>query len=156
MSNPVHQTQLKEAESAARLMGLQVQILDVRRDRDLEPAFDAAMKQKAHAVIVGIDALAQASRTQIVEALAKRRLPAISREREFVDAGGLISYGTHYADSYRRAAVYVDKMLKGTKPRDLPIEQPTKLELVINLKTAKALGLTIPQSILVRADEIIQ
>ena len=156
MSNPVHQAQLKEAESVARSMGLQVQLLDVRAARDLEPAFDAAAKQRAQAVIVGIDALAQAHRGEIVEALTRRHLPAISREREFVDAGGLMSYGTHYADSYRRAAMYVDKILKGAKPGDLPIEQPTRLELVVNLKTAKTLGLTIPQSVLVRADEIIR
>lgn len=107
-------------------------------------------------MIVGIDALTQAHREQIVGALAKRHLPAIAREREFVDAGGLMSYGVHYADSYRRAATYVDKILKGAKPSDLPVEQPTKLELVINLRTAKALGLTIPPSILVRADQVIE
>jgi len=156
MSNPVLQAQWKEAESVARSVGLQPQLLDVRTVRDLEPAFDAAMRQRAGAVIVGIDALTEANREQIDEAAARRQLPAISREREFPDAGGLMSYGVHYPDSYRRAAVYVDKIFKGARPADLPVQQPTKLELIINLKTAKALGLTIPQSLLLRADEIIQ
>ncbi len=156
MSNPVLQAQWKEAERTARSMGLRSQLLDVRTVRDLEPAFDAAARQRADAVIVGIDALTQAHREQIVRALAKRRLPNISREREFVDAGGLMSYGIHYADSYRRAATYVDKILKGAKPADLPVEQPTTLELVINLRTAKTLGLTIPPSVLVRADQVIE
>ncbi len=156
MSNPVLQAQWKEAEPTARSMGLRSHLLDVRTVRDLEPAFDATARQRADAVIVGIDALTQAHRGQIVGALAKRHLPAISREREFVDAGGLMSYGIHYADSYRRAATYVDKILRGAKPADLPVEQPTKLELAINLRTAKALGLTIPPSVLVRADQIIE
>ncbi len=156
MSNPVLQAQWKEAEPMARSMGLRSQLLDVRTSHDLEPAFDAAARQRADAVVVGIDALTQTHRGQIVGALAKRRLPAISREREFVDAGGLMSYGIHYADSYRRAVTYVDKILKGAKPADLPIEQPTRLELVINLRTAKALGLTIPPSVLVRADQVIE
>ena len=155
-SNPVLQAQWKEAEPLARSVGLQPQLLDVRTARDLQPAFDAARRQRADALIVGIDALTQANRERIVEAAAKRHLPAISREREFADAGGLVSYGVHYSDSYRRAAVYLDKIFKGAKPADLPIEQPTKLELVINLKTAKALGLTIPQSVLGRADEVIE
>jgi putative tryptophan/tyrosine transport system substrate-binding protein len=156
MSNPVLQAQWQEAEPVARSMGLQPQLLDVRTARDLDPAFDAAIQQRASALIIGIDALTQENRGQIVEALARRHLAAISREREFVDAGGLMSYGVHYADSYRRAAAYVDKILKGAKPGDLPIEQPTKLELVINLKAAEALGLTIPPSVLARADEVIQ
>ena len=156
MSNPVLQAQWKEAEPAARSVGLQPQLLDVRNVRDLEPAFDTAVRQRAGAVIVGIDGLTQTHRTQIVKALATRHLPAVSREREFVDAGGLMSYGIRYGDWYRRAAVYVDRIFKGAKPADLAIEQPTKLELVINLKTAKALGLTIPQSLLLRADQIIE
>jgi putative ABC transport system substrate-binding protein len=156
MGNPVLRAQWKEAEGTARSVGLRSQLLDVRTDRELEPAFDAAVTQRADAVVVGIDALIQAQLQKIVGALAMRRLPAISREREFVDAGGLMSFGVHYADSYRQAATYIDKILKGAKPADLPVEQPTKLELVINLKTAKALGLTIPPSLLLRADEVIQ
>jgi putative tryptophan/tyrosine transport system substrate-binding protein len=156
MSNPVVQAQWKEAEPAARSVGLQLQLLDVRTARDLEPALDAAVRQRSGAVIVGIDALTQAHEGKIAEALVTRHLPAICREREFVDAGGLMSYGVHYADLYRRAAYYVDKILKGAKPADLPVEQPTKFELVINLKTAKALGLTIPPSLLARADQVIE
>jgi putative ABC transport system substrate-binding protein len=156
MSNPVLQAQWKEAQLAARSVGLQPLLLDVRAVRDLEPAFRTAAAQRTGAVIVGVDALTQAHRSQIIEALSRRHLPSISREREFVDAGGLMSYGVHYADLYRRAAAYVDKIFKGARPADLPVEAPTRFELVINLRTAKALGLTIPQSVLVRADEIIQ
>jgi putative ABC transport system substrate-binding protein len=156
MSNPVAQAQWKEAEPAARSVGLQPHLVDVRTARDLEPALDAVVKQRAGAVIVAIDALTQAHERPIAEALIARHLPAICREREFVDAGGLMSYGVHYADLYRRAAVYVDKILKGARPADLPVEQPTKFELVISLKTAKALGLTIPPSLLARADQVIE
>ncbi len=156
MSNPVLQAEWNEAEPAASSVGIQPQLLDVRSVRDLAPAFDVATQQHAGALIVGIDGLIQANRGLIVQAAAMRHLPTISREREFVDAGGLMSYGIHYPDSYHRAASYVDKIFKGAKPADLPVEQPTRLEMVINLKTAKVLGLTIPQSILVRADEVIQ
>ena len=155
MSNPVQQAQWEEAETAARSARLQPQLLNVRTARDLEPAFDEAARQRAGAVIVGNDALTQAHRRQIIEALAQRHLPDIFRDREFVETGGLMSYGIHYPDSYRRAAVYVDKILKGAKPSDLPVERPTKFELIINLKTAKALGLTIPPSVLARADVVI-
>jgi putative ABC transport system substrate-binding protein len=156
MANPVLQVQWKEAEPIVRSAKLRSQLLDVRTVRDLEPAFDIATRQRADAVIVGVDALTQAHRHQIADALAKRRLPAVSRGREFVEAGGLISYGADYADMYRRAATYVDKILKGTKPADLPIEQPTKLELLVNVRTAQALGLTIPPSLLLRADRVVE
>jgi putative ABC transport system substrate-binding protein len=156
MSNPALQPQWKEAARAAESAGLQVQLLDVRTRRDLELRFDAAIQERTGALIVGLDTLIQANRGQIVEASARRRLPTMYPEREFVDLGGLMSYGVHYPDSYRRAAVYVDKILRGAKPADLPVEQPTKFELVINLKTAKALGLTIPPAVLARADEIIE
>jgi putative ABC transport system substrate-binding protein len=141
---------------AAHAAGLQLHLLDVRTGRDLEPRFDHAIKQRAGGLIVSTDTLTQANRSQIVEASAKRRLPTMYFEREFVELGGLMSYGVHYPDLYRRAAVYVDRILKGTKPADLPVEQPTRFELVINLKTAKALGLTIPPSVLARADELIE
>ena len=156
MSNPVVQAQWKEAEPAARVMGLRAQLLDVRAIRDLESVLDAMEKPRADAVIVSIDALTQAHRDQVVRALLSRRLPGASREREFANAGGLMSYGVHVAESYRRAATYVDRILRGARPADLPVEQPTKLELVINLRTAKTLGLTIPPSVVVRADQVIE
>jgi len=143
-------------ETAARSLGVQPQLLDVRKSEDIGPAFDAAIRQRADAFVVTLDSLLQANRKLIVELAAKHRLPAMYQAREFVDAGGLMVYGPSYPDLYRRAASYVDKIFKGAKPGDLPIEQPTKFELVINLKTAKALGLTIPQSVLLRADELIQ
>ncbi len=156
MSNAGLQTNWRMAEQDARSVGLQPQLLDVRTDRDLEPALDAAVKQRAGAVIIGLDTLTQVHRGRIIEGLARRHLPAISREREFADAGGLMSYGVNYPDQYRRAATFVDKILKGAKPADLPVEQPTKFELVINLKTARALGLTLPQTLLLRADQVIE
>jgi len=156
MSNPVRQAEWKEAEPLARSVGLQPRLIDLRKAGDLDVTLDAAMRQRIGALIVGVDAVTQANRGQIAETLIKRRLPSMSREREFVEAGGLMSYGVHYPDLYRRAGVYVSKIFKGATPADLPIEQPTKFELIINLKTAKALGLTIPPSLLGRADEVIQ
>ena len=156
MSNPNDALQWKETETAAPTLRVQLQLLDVRKPGDFAGAFDAAVKGRAGALFVGLDALTWANHRPIVELAAKHRLPAIYGGREFVNAGGLIAYGVSYPHLYRRAASYVDKILKGAKPADLPIEQPTKFELVINLKTAKALGLTIPQSLLGRADEVIQ
>jgi putative ABC transport system substrate-binding protein len=156
MSNPTDALQWKETENAASSLRVQLQLLDVRKPGDFATAFDAAIKQRAGALFVGVDALTWANRRPIVDLAAKNRLPAIYAAREFVDAGGLISYGVSYPHLYHRAATYVDKILRGAKPADLPVEQPTKFELVINLKTAKALGLTIPPSLLGRADEVIQ
>jgi putative ABC transport system substrate-binding protein len=156
MGNPVLRKQWREARAAARSLALQTLLVDVRSGDDLDRAFDSLVAQRAGGVIVGVDAVTQAHRKEVVEELARRRLPAISREREFADAGGLASYGVHYADSYRLAARYVDKILKGARPAGLPIEQPTRLELVINLRTARALGLTIPPALAQRADEIIE
>ena len=137
-------------------MGFEPQLLDVRAPEDFARAFDIAIKQRADAVQVANDTLTQTNFRRIVDLSAKHRLPSIFTSREFVDAGGLMAYGPNFTDLYRRAATYVDKIFKGAKPADLPVEQPTKFELVINLKTAKALGLTIPQSLLIRADELIQ
>jgi len=156
MSNPTLVTQRKQIEVAARSLGIQPQYLDVRRPEDLGRAFDTAIKQRVDAVHVSLDTLTQNSLGRIVDLSAKHRLPAIYYSRDFVDAGGLMAYGVSYPESYRRAATYVDKIFKGAKPADLPVEQPTKFEFIINLKTARALGLTIPQSLLQRADEIIQ
>jgi putative ABC transport system substrate-binding protein len=159
LSNPtaaIVPFQMREIEKAARTLGLRLQPVEARGSGDLEIAFQAAAKGGAGALITLDDALTLTHRTRIVKLAAESRLPAIYGFREFVDAGGLMSYAPNTVDMYRRAATYVDKILKGAKPADLPIEQPTKFELVINLKTAKALGLTIPHSLLLRADEVIQ
>jgi ABC-type uncharacterized transport system substrate-binding protein len=156
MGNPNNALQWKETEIVAQSLGVQPQLLDVRKPGDFGGAFDAAIRQRAGAMVVGIDALTQANHRLIIDLAAKHRLPAIYATREFVDAGGLIAYGVSYPHLYHRAATYVDKILKGAKPADLPVEQPTKFEFVINLKTAKALGLTIPPSVLARADQVIE
>jgi putative ABC transport system substrate-binding protein len=156
MGNSAIATQWPEIEAVARSMRLQPQLLDVRRSEDLERAFDTAVEHHAEAVMVGLGTVAQSNVERVATLSTKRRLPSIYSSREFVDADGLMAYGVSYPDLYRRAAKYVDKILKGAKPGDLPIEQPTKFEFVINLKTARALGLTIPPSLLGRADEIIQ
>jgi putative ABC transport system substrate-binding protein len=156
MGSPNNPPQWKEIESAARVLGVQPQLLDVRKPEDLGPAFDAATRQRADGLVVGGEGLFQANRKMIAELAAKHHLPAIYRSMDYIEAGGLMAYGTNYPDLYRRAATYVDKILKGARPADLPIEQPTKFELIINLKAAKALGLTIPQPLLLRADEVIQ
>jgi len=156
MNNAAEALQWKETEIAASSLRVQVQLLDVRKAGDFGRAFDAAIKQRAGALVVGLDTLTQTNHRFIVDLAAKHRLPTIYGTREFVDAGGLMGYGVSYPDLYRRAATYVDKILKGAKPADLPVEQPTKFDLVINLKTAKALGLTIPPSLLARADEVIE
>jgi putative ABC transport system substrate-binding protein len=154
MRNPAAPSQWKDVEMAARSLGVQAQLLDVRKPEDLGPAFDAALRQRADALLVGLDTLTLANRRFIVELAAKHRLPAIYASTEFV--GGLAAYGVNFPDLYRRAAYFVDKLFKGAKPADLPMEQPTKFELIINLRTAKALGLTIPPSILARADQVIE
>jgi putative ABC transport system substrate-binding protein len=129
---------------------------DVRTKDALSAVFDTASQQHVGAVIIEIDAVTQTNTDLIIQLASKHRLPAIYPSREFVDAGGLMTYGVNYPDLYSRAAVFVDKILKGAKPADLPVEQPTKFEFVINLKTAKALGLTVPPTLLVAADEVIE
>ena len=137
-------------------MGLQPQILDVRRAEQLAGAFDTAVKQRADAIVVALGGAAQNNVPRIVELAARRRLPTIYVSRDYVMAGGLMAYGVKYRELYRHVAKYVDRILKGAKPGDLPVEEPTTYELIVNLKTAKALGLTIPQSLLVRADEVVR
>ncbi len=154
-TNPWTALMVKEIEVAARTLGMQLQRLEVERPTDFEAAFGAAIRGRAAALLVLEDGLNFAYMATIVGLAAKNRLPAAYGYREYVDAGGLMSYGVNVPDLYRRAATYVDKILKGAKPADLPVEQPTKYELAINLKTAKALGLTIPPSLLLRADEVI-
>jgi putative tryptophan/tyrosine transport system substrate-binding protein len=147
---------LKEAEVASRTLGVRLQAVKARRPEDFERAFSDVTKARAGALIVLTSVMFINERRRLVDLAAKNRLPTVYPQRDFVDVGGLMSYGPNGPDLFRRAATLVDKILKGAKPADLPVEQPTKFELVINLKTAKALGLTIPQSILVRADDVIQ
>ena len=149
--------ELNEAEAAARSLRLQLQLVEVRRSADINPAFSAVTKGRAEALILAWPNPALFSNRHQLQSFAQsNRLPSMYGTRDFVDAGGLMSYGPNTADNFRRAAVYVDKILKGTKPADLPVEQPTRFELVINMKTAKALGITFPQTILIRADHLIQ
>ena len=147
---------LKEIEVAASGLGVQLQASDVRVAGDIEPAFSAATRRRANALLVLREGLYQANRTRILSLAAQNKLPAIYPTRQYVDVGGLMSYGISADDLYRRAATYVDKILKGTKPADLPVEQPTKFEFIINLKTAKQIGLTIPPNVLARADKVIK
>ena len=155
-TNPALPHQMREAEAAARALGVHLQFLEVRDLKDVDKALQIATTSRTHALVVLDDALLFTYRTAIVKLAAKNRLAAIYGFREFAEAGGLMAYAANLADMYRRAATYVDRILKGAKPAELPVEQPTKFELVINLKTAKALGLTIPPSLLARADEVIQ
>ena len=154
--NPAYGPILKELEAAAPTLGLKIQRLDVRVPGDFEGAFEAATRQRAGALMAPGDPLV-ANRPRMVADLAlKYRLPKMMDLKEFVEAGGLLSLGPDLVDSYRRAATHVDKILKGANPADLPMEQPTKFDLFVNLKTARALGLTIPQSVLVQATQVIQ
>jgi putative ABC transport system substrate-binding protein len=155
-ANPSNATAFKEVEVAARALGVQIQRADVRRAEDYEVAFDAAIRGRANAVLVQRDPLNNAQRTAILALTAKRKMPAMYPGVEYVNTGGLMSYGVSSPDLYRRSAIYVDKILKGTKPADLPVEQPTKFEFVINLKTAKQIGLTVPPNVLARADKVIR
>jgi len=155
-ASPLRGPVVREVEAAARSLGVRLQVLDARDPSEFDSAFSTMTRGRAGALIVLNDPMLFAQRGRIVELAAKSRLPAAYEWREFVEAGGLMSYGTNIADMYRRLATYVDKILRGAKPADLPVEQPTKFELVVNLRTAKALGLTIPQSVLIRADQIIR
>jgi len=154
--NTVHAVFLEETRDAAQRLGITLQLVQARNPKEIEQAFDTATAERATGLIVFDDPVIWSYRTQIVAHAAKRRLPAMYGYREFVDEGGLISYGPDRIDHYRRTAIYVDKILRGTRPADLPVEQPTKFELLVNVKTAKALGLTIPASILQRADQVIE
>ncbi|MBI4487519.1 MAG: ABC transporter substrate-binding protein [Deltaproteobacteria bacterium] len=156
--NPVVQQRIiefKQTQVAARALGLQLQSAEARAANDLEPAFSAMTEGRANALIVLGDGMFNANRTRILDLAAKGRLPAMYNAEEYVLAGGLMVYGPSTNDLSRRAAMYVDKILKGAKPADLPVEQPTKFELVVNLKTAKAIGVKIPPAVLARADKVI-
>jgi putative ABC transport system substrate-binding protein len=154
--NPGNAQALRETELAAAALKVQLQYLDIRSPKDIEPAFQDARKGHADAVIELGGPLLNVHRTALVDLAAKSRLPTMWVRRSFVESGGLIYYGVNTDDLYRRAATYVDKILKGAKPADLPVEQPKKFELVINLKAAKQIGLTIPPNVLVRADKVIK
>jgi len=154
--NPAMPPQFKETAAAAEKLGLKVLPLDVRFPDGVEPAFADSVRAGAGAIVVLSDSVTITYRAQLGAAGLKHRLPTMFANKTYLEGGGLMSYGPDITDMFRRAASYVDKILKGAKPADLPVEQPTKLYLVINLKTAKALGLTIPPSLLQRADEVIQ
>jgi putative ABC transport system substrate-binding protein len=156
-THPGNAQSLKEVELAAKAFGVKLQYLDVLDPRDIETAFRAASKERADVVLFLVaGGVASGHRTQIVDLAVKSRLPVIYTGRDQVEAGGLMHYGVSFTDLDRRAATYVDKILKGAKPADLPIEQPKKFEFIVNLKTAKQIGLTIPQSVLARVDKVIR
>ncbi len=147
---------LKQAEVAARALGVRFQLVEARGTADFDGVFSELTNARAGGLVVLSTPMFSSERTRLVDLAARHRLPTMFSFRSYVDAGGLMSYGPNVADLFRRAATFVDKILKGAKPVDLPVEQPTKFELVINLKTAKALGLTIPPSLLQRADQVIE
>ena len=155
-TNPGHVVVLRQAQGAAKSLGLQLQVLEARTHSEIDAAFAAMSGLRVGAVLVLRDAVFRTQRAQIAALTARSRLPAVYGFREHVEAGGLMAYGASVPHMFGRAATYVDKILRGAKPADLPVEQPTELELVINLKTARALGLTIPHSVLLRADEVIE
>jgi putative tryptophan/tyrosine transport system substrate-binding protein len=159
LSNPTDTSQanlLRDTQVAARSLKVRLQVLGARVPSDFAGAFSAMTKERAGGVIIITSSMFYDQRTRIAELAARSRLPAIYSAKDFAEAGGLMAYGVNLGESFRRAATYVDKILKGARPADLPVEQPTKFDLVINLKAAKALGLTIPPSLLQRADEVIQ
>jgi putative ABC transport system substrate-binding protein len=155
-ANPASAAQLREAEAAARALGVRLQTLEARSPQEIESAFAAMTRERAGALVVLTDSIFTNQRRQIAALAAERRLPAVYGNSEHAEAGGLVAYSANFLDLERRAATFVDKILKGAKPGDLPVEQPTKFELIVNLKTAKALGLTIPPSLLQRADQVIE
>jgi len=156
-ASPDHAQVLKEAELAAGALGVKFQSLDIRSPKDFETSFQAALKGRAEAILVRVRGpILSPYRKEFAELAVKNRLPVIYEGAEEVEAGGLMSYGVNFLDLYRRAATYVDKILKGTKPADIPVEQPKKFDFIINLKAAEQIGLTIPPNVLVRADKVIR
>jgi putative tryptophan/tyrosine transport system substrate-binding protein len=156
LGNPSSVQAEHDTEMAAKALGIPLQVLSVHNPDELEAVFDAMRERRIDALIIEASAMFFGERSRIAEIAAKHRIPTMVTERSFVEAGCLMTYGANLADNFHRAAEYVDKILKGTKPADLPVEQPTKFDLAINLKTAKALGLDVPPSLLARADEVIE
>ena len=155
VGNPAAVLEMREVQAAARTLGLEVVTFEIRRAEDIAPAFEA-LKGRADALYVCLDPLVNTNRIRINTLALGARLPTMHGFREYVEAGGLMSYGPNFPDLFRRAADFVDKILRGAKPADIPVEQPTKFDLVINLTTAKALGLDMPPTLLARADEVIE
>ncbi len=153
---PTTDLELKEVESAAQSLGVQVHPVGIRRSADLEAAFTEIMKQPPGALFVSASPFLNDQYRRLMELVSSHHLPTLFWRREYVEAGGLMSYGTNYREMYRTSADYLDRILRGAKPADLPVQRPTKFELIVNLKAAKALGITIPESILTRADEVIE
>jgi putative tryptophan/tyrosine transport system substrate-binding protein len=153
--SPAAVLEMSEVQAAARKLGLEVEILEIRRAEDIAPAFES-LRDRADALYIGADSLVGSNRNRINTLTLGARLPTIYNSREYVELGGLLSYGPSYPDLFRRAAEFVDKILRGAKPGDIPVEQPTKFELIVNQTTAKALGLKIPEAFLLRADEVIE
>jgi len=153
--SPAAVLEMRKVQAAARKLGLEVEILEIRRAEDIAPAFES-LRDRADALYIGADSLVGANRIRINTLTLGARLPTIYNSREYVELGGLLSYGPSYPDLFRRAAEFVDKILRGAKPGDIPVEQPTKFELIVNQTTAKALGLKIPEAFLLRADEVIE
>jgi ABC-type uncharacterized transport system substrate-binding protein len=156
VGNPFTVLELGEVQAAADTLGLEVDTLEIRRAEDIAPAFESLKGRRADALYVCTDALANTNRIRINTLALGARLPTMHGSRDFVEAGGLISYGPNFPDLFRHAADYVDKILHGAKPSDIPVEQPTKFDLVVSLITATALGLTLPPTLLARADEVIE
>ena len=156
MGNPAVPPEWQETETAARFLGLEAELLDVRNAADLDHAFELAAQQHVDGLVVGADSLIQLHQRTIIDLAARNKLPAVYPSREFVEGGGLVAYSVSFPDLYLRLATFIDKIFKGEKPGDIPVEQPTKFELVINSKTAKALSLTIPLTLLLRSDEVIE
>ncbi len=155
-TNTVAETQTKDLQAAARTLGLELHVLHATTEREFEPAFADLMRLRAGGLVIGTDGFLVSSSEQLAALTLRRAVPAIFQYRAFVEAGGLMSYGGSVTDSYRLSGVYTGRILKGEKPADLPVQQATKVELIINLKTAKALGLTVPLPLLGRADEVIE
>jgi putative tryptophan/tyrosine transport system substrate-binding protein len=156
MGNPAVPPEWEETKTAARSLGLQAKLFDVRSEADLRRVFDLVIREHVDALVIGADGLIQAQQRPIVAWVARNSLPAVYPAREFVDDGGLMAYAINYPDLYYRVARYVDRIFKGASPGMLPVEQPTRFELTVNLKTARALGLTMPESLLLRVSDVIQ